>query len=80
MNQKGKRPMRPAAILTINIDPELKNLIGERADEERLPMNEWVAQVLAKKLGRPDLAEIPRKSLGRPRKVEIVNEEHAHAS
>ena len=79
MNGTGKRPMRPAAILTINIDPDLKALIGERADEERLPMNEWVAQVLAKKLGRPDLAEIPRKSFGRPRKVDAQEGDRAHA-
>lgn len=65
--KNGKRPMRPAAILTVPIDPDLKELIGQAADDEGVPMNEWVAEVLAKKLHRPDLAKIPRKPFGRPR-------------
>jgi hypothetical protein len=64
---KGKRPVRPAAILTIPIDPDLKELIGQAADDAEMPMNEWVASVVADKLGRPELAKIPRKSFGRPR-------------
>lgn len=64
---RGKRPVRPAAVLTVPLDPELKELIGQAADEAELPMNEWVASVIAEKLGRPDLAKIPRKSFGRPR-------------
>ncbi|HBI44462.1 MAG TPA: hypothetical protein DDY78_16660 [Planctomycetales bacterium] len=68
----GKRPVRPAAILTLTIDPELKDLIGEAADRDELPMNEWMARLAAQELGRPDLGKIPRKLSGRPRKPAAV--------
>lgn len=60
--------VKTAVILTLPISPELKNAIGDKADAANLPMNEWVARVLAEMLGRPELAAIPRKSMGRPRK------------
>lgn len=63
-----KKTMQPPAILTVSIDPALKDLIGNAADTEGMTMNEWVARVCASALERPDLAKIPRKSLGRPRK------------
>jgi hypothetical protein len=72
---KGKRPVRPAAILTVPIDADLKELIGQAADIAEVPMNEWVAQLCARELKRPDLAKIPRKSFGRPR-----NETNGHAN
>lgn len=60
---------KPAVIMTVPVAPELKELIGEAADQEGIPMNEWIAKVAAEALGRPDLAAIPRKAFGRPRKV-----------
>lgn len=65
----GKKRKQPVpAIFTFRLDPELKRLLGEKADEEGLPLNEMMAQMLAESLGRPELGKIPRKSLGRPRK------------
>jgi hypothetical protein len=49
-------------------DPELKRLCWQAADAAALPLSEWIARVLAKEIGRPDLAVVPRKKLGRPRK------------
>lgn len=65
---RGKRAVRPAAFLNLPIHPELKELIGQAADEDGLAMNEWIAKLAAEHLGRPDLAQIPRKPFGRPRK------------
>lgn len=62
-----RRTVRPAAILTLPIDPRLKEAIGKAADEAGLSMNEWVAQLAAEALGVPEYAEIPRKTFGRPR-------------
>lgn len=69
---KGKRPMRPAATLTLPVDAELKELIADAAEKADMPMNEWVARLAAKALGRPELAKIPRKSFGRPRKEPVA--------
>jgi hypothetical protein len=69
---RRKRPVRPAAILTVPINPELKEAIGEAADGERMAMNEWVCRTVAKALGRPDLAAVPRKRFGRPRKEAVA--------
>lgn len=60
---------KPAAIMTVPVDPELKELIGQQAESEGLAMNEWIARVTAEALGRPDLAAVPRKPFGRPRKA-----------
>lgn len=49
--------------------PELKQLVGEAADRADIAMSEWVVRALAEKLGRPDLAIVPRKKPGRRRKV-----------
>lgn len=57
------------AILAVNVDPQLKELVGQAADADGLTMNEYVAKVLAEHLGKPELAAIPRRSFGRPRKV-----------
>jgi hypothetical protein len=58
---------KPAVVMTLPVDPRLKELIGQAADESNMPMNEWVAKVTAEHLGRPDLARVPRKAYGRPR-------------
>ena len=68
--RKYNAGMAPA-IFTLRIGPGLKEAIGKAADEAGLPMNEFIAKVMADHLERPELAAIPRKSLGRPRK-EIV--------
>lgn len=65
--RKYNTGMAPA-IFTIRMGPALKEAIGKAADEEGVPMNEFMARVLADHLGKPELAEIPRKSYGRPRK------------
>ncbi len=65
--RKYNTGMAPA-IFTIRMGPELKEEIGRAADEQGVPMNEFMAKVLADFLGRPELAQIPRKSYGRPRK------------
>jgi hypothetical protein len=57
---------KPAAILTLPIDPLLKDLIWKKAYSAGMAMNEWVSKVLADHLDRPDLARIPRKPYGRP--------------
>ncbi len=66
-NIPRRNGVKPAVILSLPISPELKDLIGQAADEAGLAMNEWMAKLAAEHLGHPELAEIPRKPLGRPR-------------
>lgn len=56
------------ADIRVYADPRLKDLAGEAADREGLPLSEFVVKVLAERLGRPELALVPRKRPGRPRK------------
>ncbi len=49
------------------VHEDLKELVGQHADVAGLPVSEYIAKLLAGHVGRPDLAEIPRKSGGRPR-------------
>ena len=72
--QGDKKMSKPAVIMTLPVDPELKRLIREAARADNMPMNEWVAKVVADYLGKPELARVPRKDYGRPAA------EHAHAS
>lgn len=61
----------PVATVQIHIPkilPELKQLLGEKAVESGLPLSDYLVWVLAKHVGRRDLATIPRKVMGRPRK------------
>lgn len=74
--KKGKK-MKPAVTLTLPVDPELKKLIGDAAQAAGMTMNEWVAEIAAEALGRPDLARIPRLPLGRRR---IMRDKAATAS
>ena len=57
---------KPAAIMTVPVDPVLKQLIFDAAYKSGMAMNEWVSKVIADHLERPDLARIPRKPYGRP--------------
>lgn len=70
--RKYNTGMAPA-IFTIRMSPGLKEAIGQAADLAGLPMNEYMAQVMARHLGKPDLGMIPRKSYGRPRKGPQTN-------
>lgn len=58
-----------AEVIFAPVHPELKRLIGERADKAGVPMNEYVAKILADHIGKKELAAIPRKKMGRPRKA-----------
>lgn len=60
---------RRSLLLSLPISHELKDAIGEAAEEAGLAMNEWVARLIAEHFGRPDFAVIPRKPYGRPRKL-----------
>ena len=62
LRRKGK----PAMTINIKLSEELVRAIDEAAGP--LARNEYMANVLAEHLGRPELAEIPRKRMGRPRK------------
>lgn len=59
---KAKRLTAPLYVL---VAPELKDAVDMIAFREGLATNEWVAKVLADKIGRPELAKIPRNPLGR---------------
>lgn len=63
----GHRRNAMPAIFTFRLEPELKRVLGEAADEEGVPLNEYMAKVLADHIGKPELGRIPRKSIGRPR-------------
>jgi hypothetical protein len=65
--KKGKKPMRLTVALNLPVSPELKDLVDQAAYDAGLATNELVAQILAEKFNRPDLAKIPRKPYGRPR-------------
>lgn len=66
--QNGRRGVKLSAPLNIPIHPKLKDRIGRAADKEGVPMNEFVARILAEHLGCPELAKVPRHQMGRPRK------------
>ncbi len=55
------------AEISVYCDPMLKDVAGRAADADGIPLSEFVAQAIAEKVNRPDLAKIPRKSMGRPR-------------
>lgn len=57
-----------ATTITAPVHPDLKKLIARKAREERLPMNWFIARILAGYLERPDLANVPSKQRGRPPK------------
>lgn len=53
---------------TMKFNDELYRAMGEEADRRGVSLNDVVVDVVAKALGRPDLAFIPKKKMGRPRK------------
>jgi hypothetical protein len=52
-------------------DSRLFDLVGHYAQDERIPLSECVALLVAKAFKRPDLASVPRKRLGRRRKDQV---------
>lgn len=54
--------------LKVDIPAKLKKIIGEKADEAGVPMNDYVAKVFAELYEEPGLGVIRRKPVGRPRK------------
>jgi hypothetical protein len=66
VKSKEKKPV--ADQIHVRMHPGLRKLVAEKADEMNLPMSEFIAEVLANALERPDLAEVPRRKMGRPRK------------
>jgi len=68
--KKGKKnPVKPTRLtspLYLPIDPQLKEAVELVAWNAGMTTNEWVAMVLADKIGKPHLAPIPRKRMGRP--------------
>lgn len=62
---EGDRKM--TADIRVYCDPRLKDLAGKAADKAGLPLSEFIVQLIAKGLRKPELAKIPRKSIGRPR-------------
>ncbi len=67
-SKKQERPLQLIANLFVQIQPELKELANKAADAEEIPLNHFIARLLANHLKRPDLATIPYKRMGRPRK------------
>jgi hypothetical protein len=65
-NENGRKPL--TVRIVVRAAAELKDLAGLEADKANIPLSEWIVRVVAKQIGRRDLAEVPRKKLGRPRK------------
>ena len=57
--------------LTIRVSEALKDYADSEAQRRGLPTNEFLAEIIARNLGRPELGKIPRKSFGRPRKQRV---------
>ena len=57
--------------LLVRLAPELKQILGEKAEELNVPggMGELAVRILATHFERTDLAFVPRKKMGRPRKT-----------
>ena len=49
------------------VDSRLRKLIEALADKDDVTLSDYISALLAKGVGRPDLAEVPRKRMGRPR-------------
>lgn len=68
MPQNNDEERIMSALVWLKMKPELKDLAGKKADKLGLPLSEFIVQILANDLKRPDLGTIPRKRIGRPRK------------
>jgi len=54
-------------VVNVKMSPELKSLVGKEADKENISMYEWIVNVVAERLGRPELAKVQKRRAGRPR-------------
>jgi len=52
--------------LDVYVDKRLRELVIAIVNQQNITVSEYVANLIAKALKRPDLAGIPRKRLGRP--------------
>jgi hypothetical protein len=62
------RKKKVTAAFSVYCHPELKELLAKHADNAGVPLSEYAVILLAKAVGRRDLAAVPRKKIGRPRK------------
>ncbi len=76
-SRKAKKKMQTLVPLSVEqseyvnvrMRPELKEIIAERADEDRVSMSELMLRATAEFLGVPELGDVPRITrVGRPRK------------
>ena len=49
----------------LRLHPDLWNELVRRADSDGVPVNDLIATLVAKGLGCPDLAGVPKKQAGR---------------
>lgn len=57
-----------ATKVTLRLHPDLKEAIGQMADEKRVAMNDLMHEALARFVERPDLVRAPKEPVGRKRK------------
>ena len=62
------RRSRVPKYISLKVSEDLYDLIARDADDEDMPMNEFVVHVLAAHFKRDDLDYVPRMRRGRPRK------------
>jgi hypothetical protein len=59
-------------VVSIKMRPELKEELERAADAAGLPMNRWIVELIANRVGKPELARVPRKRMGRPNKQAVA--------
>lgn len=67
----AKKEVALTVSIHIRCRPELRDVLSKMAGPTE-PMNELIARLLAEKVERPELGNVPRKLMGRPRK-ELAN-------
>lgn len=72
-NREELEESKLTAEISVYCDPRLKEILGGLADAASFPLSEYIVQILAEKVQRPDLAKIPRKRMGRRRKAMVMN-------
>lgn len=63
-------PTKRPTYFHLRVSDRLRAVVIQRARKARLPLNEWIARVLAEKLGDASLGVIPRLPMGRPPKTD----------
>ena len=68
---KGGSPL--TVVLSIRVNPDLRAWFVNETLRTQVPMNELISEILAKHIGQPDLAKIPRKRPGSlPKPTELA--------